>query len=91
MADSENLQPREAVRFNWQNHVGLIVGAATATLVCIKVLAVANWDMNTAFGVLAANGTANVLTGALLAVLPVLAAVFAVGVAPMIEQKGVSI
>ena len=55
MADYENLQPREAVRFNWQNHVGLIVGAATATLVCIKILAVANWDMNTAFGVLAAT------------------------------------
>ena len=87
MADSENHEPREAVRFNWQSHVGLIVGAATATLVCIKILAVANWDMNTALGVLAANGTANVLTGSLLAVLPVLAAVFAVGVAPMIEQN----
>lgn len=87
MADSENLQPRKAGHFSWQSHGGLIVGASTATLLSVKILAVANWDMNTAFGILAANGTANVLTGALLAVLPILSAVLVVVVVPMLESK----
>jgi chromate transport protein ChrA len=60
---------------DWKEHITLIVGALTATLICLKILAVASWDMVTAFGVLAESGTANVLTGTLLAVLPVLAVI----------------
>ena len=87
MADSGDLQQHKAGRFSWQSHGGLIVGASTAALLSVKILAVANWDMNTAFGILAANGTANVLTGALLAVLPTLAAVLVVAAVPMLEHK----
>lgn len=87
MAGSGNLQQSKAGRFSWQSHVGLIIGVATAIILSVKILAVANWDMNTAFGILAANGTANVLTGALLAVLPILAAVLAVVVVPLLERR----
>lgn len=55
-----------------EKHLGLTIAAATSLLVCVKLLAVAKWSSTTALGILAANGTANVLTGALLAALPVL-------------------
>lgn len=57
---------------SWDKHLGLIAGAATSLTVCLKLLAVAHWNPTTAFGILAANGTTNVLIGTLLAVLPVL-------------------
>jgi hypothetical protein len=72
---------------SWQKHLGLILGGATSILICLKLLAVANWDSNTAFGILAAAGTTNVLTGTLLAVLPVLYGYFFVFTMPRIEQK----
>lgn len=71
----------------WRNHVGPIIGVGASALICLKLLAVAGWDSNTAFGILAANGTANVLTGALLAVLPTLYGAFAFIVAPRIERS----
>ncbi|GAA1491591.1 hypothetical protein [Brachybacterium sacelli] len=72
--------------FEWGNHVGPVIGVAASALICLKLLAVAGWDSNTAFGILAANGTANVLTGALLAVLPTLYGAFAFAIIPRIER-----
>lgn len=82
--------PLESTRppgFERQKHLGLLVGVAASTLICLKLLAVAGWDHDTAFGILAANGTANVLTGTLLAVLPMLYAAFVLAIAPRIEQE----
>lgn len=62
-------EPRKTNR-RWERHLGLIAGGATSILISLKLLAVANWNPTTAFGILSANGTANVLTGALLAALP---------------------
>lgn len=72
--------------FVWYKHLGLLTTLGATTLICLKLLAVAGWDSTTAFGILAANGTANVLTGTLLAVLPPLYAAFAFAVAPRIER-----
>jgi hypothetical protein len=72
--------------FEWYKHLGLLTTLGATTLICLKLLAVAGWDSTTAFGILAANGTANVLTGTLLAVLPPLYAAFAFAIAPRIER-----
>lgn len=72
---------------NWQNHIGLIVGTGASTLIALKLLAVAGWDLNTAFGILSTSGTANVLTGALLALLPTLYALLALLVFPEFERR----
>lgn len=85
--NSEPPDPSLSRAFEWPNHLGLLVGAAASTLICLKLLAVANWNSTTAFGILAASGTANVLTGTLLAVLPMLYVVLAVAAAPRIVQR----
>jgi len=78
--------PTSTARFDWQKHLGLLVGAATSALICLKLLAVSGWDLNTAFGILSANGTTNVLIGALLATLPVLYGNVALLVLPRFER-----
>lgn len=85
MTSEPQKQAKDSV-FEWQKHLGLLTSVGATTLVCLKLLAVAGWDSTTTFGILAANGTANVLTGTLLAVLPPLSAAFAFAVAPRIEQ-----
>lgn len=72
---------------SWQKHTGLILAGATSLLICLKILAVAGWDSTTAFGILSTSGTTNVLTGSLLAVLPVLYAYLFVYATPRIEQE----
>lgn len=79
--------PEESLPFAWREHTALLVGAATSGIVCLKLLAVSHWDLNTAFGILSANGTANVLTGTLLAMLPILFGFFAFFVTPHIERR----
>ncbi|MBD9699560.1 hypothetical protein IGS67_08670 [Flavimobilis sp. GY10621] len=71
----------------WQQHVGLIIGALTSIAICLKLLAVAGWDVTTAFGILAASGTVDVLTGTLLGILPVLYGVVAIKVVPVVERN----
>ncbi|WP_188711021.1 hypothetical protein [Microbacterium faecale] len=73
--------------FGWEKHVGLLAAGATTTLICLKILAVAGWDSITAFGILASGGTVNVLTGTLLAVLPMLYGAVAVFLLPRVERK----
>lgn len=70
--------------FGWEKHVGLLAAGATTTLICLKILAVAGWDSITAFGILASGGTVNVLTGTLLAVLPMLYGAVAVFLLPRV-------
>lgn len=72
---------------DWQKYLGFIVGASASVLICIKLLAVAGWDSTTAFGILAAAGTANVLTGTLLAVLPLLYGMLALVILPRVERR----
>jgi hypothetical protein len=84
---SESSELSKAPAFDWQNHLGLLVGIAASTLICLKLLAVAGWNSTTAFGILAASGTTNVLMGTLLAVLPLLYGAFAFAVAPRIERR----
>lgn len=72
---------------SWDKHLGLIVGGATSVMVALKLLAVANWNPTTAFGILSASGTANVLTGTILAVLPLLYAYAFLFFFPLVRRK----
>lgn len=80
-------EPSKTTAFEWHNHLGLLIGAAASTLICLKLLAVANWNSTTAFGILSASGTANVLTGTLLAVLPMLYGLLIAVAAPRIVER----
>lgn len=71
----------------WRNHLGLLIGVAASTIICFKLLAVAGWDSTTALGILSASGTANVLIGTLLTVLPLLYGAFAFLAMPIIERN----
>lgn len=51
-------------------HPTLLLGVSGSLLISVKLLAVANWNATTAFGILSAAGTSNVLVGAFLGVLP---------------------
>lgn len=87
MSNSVARQDEDVPTFEWRNHISLFVGAATATLICLKVFAVAQWDMNTAFGLLAENGAANVLIGSLLVILPMMSVIAMTTVAPWAEAR----
>lgn len=83
---SEPPIPSKPPAFDWRQHLGLCIGAGATALICLKLLAVAGWDSTTAFGILAASGTANVLTGTLLAVLPPLYGAIVFAVLPRVER-----
>lgn len=55
--------------FDWRAHIGTAAAAVAAVLVACRLLAVAHYDLATAYGILAAQGTGSVAVGTLLAVL----------------------
>src|SRR5699024_11833515 len=55
---------------DWSKHIGLFVGGLTTLIIALRIFGTAHWDLDTAFGILSENGTANVLTGSLLSSLP---------------------
>lgn len=71
----------------WSDHVGLILSGALTVFLVLKILAVANWDPTTAKGIISANGTANVLVGAILAALPTLYALVFAFAFPLIRSE----
>lgn len=71
----------------WQDHLGIIASILLATLIVLKVYAVAGWNPTTATGVIAANGTSNVVIGSLLASLPIIYWFLFILVLPKLEQK----
>lgn len=71
----------------WQEHVGLVVSAALSIFVVLKVSAVARWNPVSARGILAENGTADVLIGSTLTSLPMLVLLFVVVVLPRLEAR----
>lgn len=71
----------------WQDHIGLIASILLATIIVLKVYAVAGWNSTTATGIIAANGTTNVIIGSLLASLPIVYWFLFVFALPKLEQK----
>lgn len=71
----------------WQDHIGLIASVLLATVIVLKVYAVAGWNPTTATGIIAANGTTNVIIGSLLASLPIAYWFLFVFALPRLEQK----
>lgn len=60
----------KTLRLDWVPYLGVIISLGGATIVATKLLAVARWDPNSAFAILATSGTGDVLIGALLACMP---------------------
>lgn len=50
----------------WKEHIGLILGTVSALFVAIRILSLAQFNPETAYGILEAGGTAAVIIGALL-------------------------
>lgn len=71
----------------WTEHLGLMISFALTVLLVFKILAVADWDPSTAKGIIATNGTANVLVGAALVALPMLYAFFIIAALPFIRAR----
>lgn len=71
----------------WTEHLGLMISFALTVFLVFKILAVADWDPTTAKGIIAANGTTNVLVGATLVALPMLYALFIFTALPLIRAR----
>jgi hypothetical protein len=50
----------------WKEHLGLLLGTLSTLFVAVRILSLANFDPETAYGILQARGTAAVIVGALL-------------------------
>ncbi|WP_329258774.1 hypothetical protein OG417_21380 [Actinoallomurus sp. NBC_01490] len=51
--------------WNWTEHVPLLIGAGSSLVVVLRVLAIANFDLQTAYAILKAAGTTTVIIGTL--------------------------
>lgn len=75
------------LQIRWQDHVGTIASILLATVVALKIYAVADWNPTTATGIMATNGTTNVIIGSLLASLPIAYWFLFMFALPRLEQK----
>jgi hypothetical protein len=51
---------------DWKEHLGLLLGAISTVFIAIRILSLAHFNPETAYGILQAGGTAAVIVGALL-------------------------
>jgi hypothetical protein len=77
--------------WNWKEHLPLLIGLASTLLVALRLLAVAGFDEETAYGILQAAGTASIIVGAFIPVIGLIA--ISIGVllimrAPTEERRG---
>ena len=80
--DSRDLADVEARNWTikWDEHVPLLIGGVSTLFISIRILSMANFNPQTAYGILQAGGTAAVIIGAILSIIgtiALLAAVFA--------------
>lgn len=61
----------------WKEHWGLITGLLSALFVALRILSAAKYDPMTAYGILQAGGTTDVLIGAALSLIGLIAPIIA--------------
>jgi len=74
------LQPAEDRHLKWEISLGaLAVGVASTVLVALRLLSVADFNPATAYGIVQSSGTANVIIGTVISLIPSIAIIAASG------------
>ena len=74
------LQPAEDRHLKWEISLGaLAVGVASTVLVALRLLSVADFNPATAYGIIQSSGTANVIIGTVISLIPSIAIITASG------------
>jgi len=76
--------------WNWEEHLTLIVGAGSTAIVMMRLLAVADFDPETAFAILQSVGTTTVVIGTLLASIWVVVAFAGMAIMRYFVQHGIN-
>src|SRR6516162_5323714 len=73
-------QPAEDRHLKWEISLGaLAVGVASTVLVALRLLSVADFNPATAYGIVQSSGTANVIIGTVISLVPSIAIIAASG------------
>jgi hypothetical protein len=76
--------------WNWEEHLTLIVGAGSTAIVMMRLLAVSDFDPETAFAILQSVGTTTVVIGTLLASIWVVVAFAGMAIMRYFVQHGIN-
>lgn len=76
--------------WSWEEHITLVAGASSTVIVLMRLLAVAYFDPETAFGILQSAGTTTVIIGTLLASIWVIVAFIGIAIMRYFMRHGLN-